>query len=267
MIDDISDCLRTGSYAKNGQELYVGPMCSASGEGVELALFLDNECTTYTTQKAFGSLPSYYMYSNEYVFEATKESFQKAFSETTSCADSNIGNPYNQANDDGANDGEMNAYCQQLFDGGGATSLSGCFTDNDDDQNSNYYYSNQNGGNYGGDDFLGWYTYDMTINSAQDINEVCSTVSQMGGSYKNYYNTFKSGTWYSKSSSGNYYLDAGGDAEEKAIAISFITFFLFGAILGGVFLYKKLQEKMECSKRVPLNSDTFDSIQTVGIFT
>eukprot|EP00986_Skeletonema_menzelii_P019948 scaffold29718_cov177-Skeletonema_menzelii.AAC.2 len=269
LIDDISDCLRTGSYGSNGEELYAGPMCSASGKGVELALFLDNECTTYTTQNKFGSLPSYYMYSSSNVFEATKDSFQKAFSVTTSCEDLDIENPYNQANDDGANNdgnGEMNDYCKQLFDEGGALGLSSCSAN--DDQNGNYYYGNQNqnNGNYGSDDFLSWYTYDMTSENAQDIDQVCSVVSEMGGSYSNYYNKYKSGTWNSSesSSSGGRVM---GDVEKSSIAIGFLSFFLLGAVAGGVWLYKKQQEKLANSTREPLNCDTFDSIQTQGVMT
>ena len=266
LIDDISDCLRTGSYASNGEELYVGPMCSANGKGVELALFLDNECTTYTAEKAFGSLPSYYMYSSEYVFEATKDSFQKAYSETTSCEDLDVANPYNQANDDGANyDGnqEMNAYCQQLFDEGGALGLSSCSAN--DDQNGNYNYGNddQNNGNNGGDDFLSWYTYDMTVDNAQDIDQVCSAVSEMGGSYSNYYNKYKSGTWNSASSSGGgSYLDMGDVEESAVVAVGFLSFFLIGAVAGGAWLYKKQKEKELDSKLERLNSGTFESIRT-----
>jgi len=266
LIDDISDCLRTGSYASNAEELYVGPMCSANGKGIELALFLDNECTTYTAEKAFGSLPSYYMYSSEYVFEATKDSFQKAYSETTSCEDLDVANPYNQANDDGANyDGnqEMNAYCQQLFDEGGALGLSSCSAN--DDQNGNYNYGNddQNNGNNGGDDFLSWYTYDMTVDNAQDINQVCSAVSEMGGSYSNYYNKYKSGTWNSASSSGGgSYLDMGDVEESAVVAVGFLSFFLIGAVAGGAWLYKKQKEKELDSKLERLNSGTFESIRT-----
>ncbi len=263
LIDDISDCLRTGSYGSNGEELYAGPMCSASGKGVEIALFLDNECMTYTTQKKFESLPSYYMYSSDYVFEATQDSFKKAFSETTSCEDLDIGNPYNQANDDGAYNngyGEMNDYCKQIFDEGGAISLSSCSAS--DDQYSKYAYGNQNqyngnyNGNYGDDDFLKWYTYDLTVDNAQDINQVCSAVSEMGGSYSNYYNKYKSGTWYTAGISSGY---TGEVIEEStAIAIGLLSFFLIGAVVGGVWIYRKQQERLINICRGPLNDDTFD---------
>jgi hypothetical protein len=274
LIDDISDCLRTGSYASKGEELYVGPMCSASGNGVELALFLDNKCTTYTTQKSFASLPSYYMYSSPYVFNTTKASFQKAFNQTVSCEEMYINNPYNQANDDGANYngyGDMNPYCQQLFEGGGALGLSSCYANN-----GNYYGNqNQNGGNYNqGDDFLSWYTYDMTSNNAQDINQVCSTVSQMGGSYSNYYDSSKSGTWNnekSSKSSRTVSVSVGsleiGEVEESTAAVGIaVFFFLFGALVGGVWYYKKEQSKM-ADKLEPLNKETFDSVKTEGVMT
>jgi hypothetical protein len=269
LIDDISDCLRTGSYASKGEELYVGPMCSASGNGVELALFLDNKCTTYTTQKSFASLPSYYMYSSAYVFNATKASFQKAFNQTVSCEDMEIANPYNQANDDGAN---YNGYGDmQLFEGGGALGLSSCSSNNGN------YYGNQNqnnGNNYGnnqGDDFLSWYTYDMTNNNAQDIYQVCSTVSQMGGSYINYYDSSKSGTWNNEKSKSKSNRVVGsleiGDVNESTLVVGIaVCFFLLGALVGGVWYYKKEQAKLT-DKLEPLNNETFESVRTEGVMT
>ena len=57
MIEDVSQCLNTGINF-NGNDLYVGFMCSPySGDGVELAVFLDNECTVYTTLKKFEDIP------------------------------------------------------------------------------------------------------------------------------------------------------------------------------------------------------------------
>ena len=264
LIDDISDCLRTGSYGSNGEELYAGPMCSASGNGVEVALFLDNECTTYTTQNKFSSLPSYYMYGSSDVFDATKVSFQKAFSETTSCEDLDFENPYNQANDDGANNGgngEMNDYCKQLFNEGGALGLSSCssngnYYNGNQNQNNGNNYGNSYGNSYSNDDFLSWYTYDMTVENAQDIEQVCPVVSDMGGSYSNYYNKYKSGTWSSskeRTSSQGFVM---GDVKESSVAIGFISFFfLVGAVAGGVLFYKREQKRVANSKREPLNKN------------
>mmetsp|Transcript_2635 Transcript_2635/g.4489 ORF Transcript_2635/g.4489 Transcript_2635/m.4489 type:complete len:107 (-) Transcript_2635:44-364(-) len=106
----------------------------------------------------------------------------------------------------------------------------------------------------------------MTSENAQDIDQVCSVVSEMGGSYSNYYNKYKSGTWNSSesSSSGGRVM---GDVEKSSIAIGFLSFFLLGAVAGGVWLYKKQQEKLANSTREPLNCDTFDSIQTQGVMT
>lgn len=274
LIDDISDCLRTGSYASSGEELYVGPMCSANGKGVELALFLDNTCTTYTTQKAFADLQSYYMYSSAKVFNATQDSFQQAFSETVSCESLDIANPYNQADDDGANydgNGDMNDYCQQLFDEGGALGLSSCSSANDD-QNGNYDYGQNDDGSYGDDDFLSWYTYDMTNDNAQDINQVCSAVSQMGGSYSNYYDKDKSGTWNTvvqKSSVYDIFEELGEvNFEEGDVIIgAVLSFFFLGAVVGGAWLYKKQQAKLANDKLEPLNNETFDSVVTEGVMT
>ena len=260
LIDEISDCIRTGSNI-NGNDIYVGPMCSASGDGVELAVFLDDKCTAYTTQKAFGDLPSYYMYNSATVFNITKTSFQRAFSDTVSCQDLNINNPYNQANDDGNGEVEMNDYCEQVFEEGGALGLSNCNYANNGNQNQN----NGNNGNYQGDDFLSWYTYDVKFENAEDIDEVCYTVNQMGGVYSNYYDNSYSGSWYSKNNKKSSFSGSHiemGDVNGNIVAVVVIlSFCLVGALAGGIYLYKKHKEKLANDKLQPLQENE------VGVLT
>jgi len=254
LIDDISDCLRTGSEM-NGEDLYVGPMCSDSGDGVELAIFMDDKCSEYTTQKAFADLPGYYMYQSPYVFNITKDAFQKAFSDSVSCDDLDISSPYNGNYNYNNGYGGMNDYCQQVLNEG--VGLSSCYGNNyNGNQNNGNYNGNQNNGNYQGDDVLSWYDYDIAYDDAEDIDQVCSAVYEMAGSYSNYYDSSKSGSWYkkSKSSSINDYIDMDVN-EETATAALGLLFFSVGALAAGFYLYKKQKAKAENEKLQPLQEN------------
>jgi hypothetical protein len=201
------------------------------------------------------------MYNSATVFNITKTSFQRAFSDTVSCQDLNINNPYNQANDDGNGEVEMNDYCEQVFEEGGALGLSNCNYANNGNQNQN----NGNNGNYQGDDFLSWYTYDVKFENAEDIDEVCYTVNQMGGVYSNYYDNSYSGSWYSKNNKKSSFSGSHiemGDVNGNIVAVVVIlSFCLVGALAGGIYLYKKHKEKLANDKLQPLQENE------VGVLT
>jgi len=216
MIEDIADCLNLGMNW-NGHDLYTGPICNQYGTGVEMAIFLDNECTVYTNQKSFSDIPSYYIYNNENLYTQAQTSIEYTFLEAASCAaEQEFDSPYNQNDDDAAqyDDGnanyynynnnnnnqgyEANEYCQNIFDGG-ATSFNNCGS-----QNYNNGYQDDDQNNYYQDDQYNFYSYDMLYQDSNDMSEVCSVVAKMEGAYTY---TYDSGTTWdenaSSESSGN----------------------------------------------------------------
>lgn len=86
-IEDLADCKESGVQA-NGMDLFLGAMCSPYGDGVELAVFVDDQCTMYTTLKSFNNAFSPYNDNEDGVNYLTyAESFIKsAFSEVTPCS-------------------------------------------------------------------------------------------------------------------------------------------------------------------------------------
>ncbi len=49
-IAELAECQETGSMLGD-LNLYAGVMCSPHGDGVELAVFANEDCTWYTNQK------------------------------------------------------------------------------------------------------------------------------------------------------------------------------------------------------------------------
>ncbi|KAL9188684.1 hypothetical protein ACHAXT_007062 [Thalassiosira profunda] len=210
MINDLANCLNTG-LNWNDDQLYVGFMCSPDdGDGVELAVFLDNECTVYTNTKAFEDIPSWYIYRDEDLFTEAATFIKTAFSETTPCLYEEFGNPaYQSDDDDDANqnygdDGyqanyqanyETNEYCQNIFEEG-VVDFGSCGQDDDQNQNNN----NENG--QGDDDSYSWYTFDMDYNDSENLDQVCSVLQQLEGEYEYQYDVENSGTWNGKSGWG-----------------------------------------------------------------
>ncbi|KAL7547236.1 hypothetical protein ACHAWF_010551 [Thalassiosira exigua] len=143
-IEGVAECFNTG-VKWNDEELYVGFMCSPySGDGVELAVFLDNECTVYTTLKAFGDMPSWYLYDSDSTFEAAETHIKSAFTETLPCQYETFGDPANQNGDDAYNynnddnnGNEATEYCQNIFEDGGAIAFNSCLNNNQNNNNNN----------------------------------------------------------------------------------------------------------------------------------
>merc|ERR1711935_228826 len=150
-----------------------GVMCSPYGDGVELAVFANEDCTWYTNQASFQDVYSPYddednQYSINYLTYA--ENFIKAaFSEVTPCLQKEYADPDEEEEEDGDEEEEQQytatEYCQGVMEED-AVSWSNCEADEEedgeDDQNV-YYYD--------------WFTYDMK--EADEINKVCVTLNAL----------------------------------------------------------------------------------------
>jgi hypothetical protein len=190
MIGDLVGCMASGQYW-NEDQLYLGAICSPYGDGVELAVFLDNECTVYTNKATFQGVYQDYILDNnvEDLSGYAEKYIKSAFEEAMPCKELDFADP-DEVSDDDADYGDANDFCQQIFDEG-ALDFNQCYNDN-------YEF----GSNYNQDDAYSWYTYDMTYDEAKNIDDVCSVVYQMSGEYSYAYNVEKSGTWYDRDESG-----------------------------------------------------------------
>lgn len=195
-IAGLAECQETGTQWGD-LDLYVGAMCSPHGDGVELAVFANDECTWYTNQKSFqseynpynddnGNNVNYLMYAEDFI--------KSAFSDVTPCAQTEYDDPDeddDNANDDEEEQNEASEYCQAIMEEE-VVSFSNCAADEDaeeeeaDDALANY----------------GWFTYDMK--DADDINEVCVALNAMeSADYSHVYDEESSGTWYKRNKKGS----------------------------------------------------------------
>jgi len=201
-IGNLAECQETGKMWDNVMNLYVGAMCDSYGDGVELAVFANEDCTWYTNQYAFadvysfnanadgnanddGNSINYLMYAEDFI--------KSAFSEITPCAQlqfANVNEDGEQEEEDDENN-EMNDYCQGVLEEN-AVSFANCGADNQDEQQN----QNENAANYA------WYTYDME--EADDAADVCQMLKQkQAGDYSHAYDQDSSGSWYTRDRSGN----------------------------------------------------------------
>ncbi len=240
-IAQLAACQNTGSQW-NGMDLYVGAMCSPYGDGVELAVFVDQDCTAYTNQFTYKDVTDVYNDNGEDLASLAATYIDSAFTETISCRaldfdDPNDADNYNYGDDDDANAQEagLNDYCQQILNGD-TVDYSNC--------NKNY---NDNGNN-NQDDEYSWYSYDLTYQQANDLDTVCSTVKTLDGEYSYSYDEDNSGTWYARDRKKSSLSKGSGGANIAWVPV-LVTLCLV-AVVGGVvaFRHKRNVDK----RRTPL---------------
>jgi hypothetical protein len=212
-------------------------MCTPYGDGVELAVFLDNECTVYTNKATFANVYQNYIQENGLDdLSSYVEMFVKSgLEQDMSCEDVEYVTPEEAAaadynDDDDANNnnnGQVNEYCQQIFNQG-AVEFNQCYSNNNDDESSfgNRYNPN--------DDEYSWYTYDMTYDQAKDLQDVCTVVYKMEGEYYYSYDAEKSGTWYSRDKSGSIKSKQAGYAMVEFSPMAIALLVLLGVGIVGV---------------------------------
>lgn len=241
-IAGIAECQETG-VQWNNMDLYVGAMCSAYGDGVELAVFADGDCTWYTNQKSFSSVYSYAQANNaeddgnniNYLMYA-EDFIKAAFSEVTPCLDQEYDDPDEE--DDGNNDEEeeveyrANDYCQGVMEEN-VVSFSNCQAEEQDEEEDE---DDENAANYY------WFEYD--IKDADDVAQVCATLNKMDSAdYSHVYDEDTSGSWYKRNKKGAI---IEGDEPEglSGGAIAAIVLVVLGVVgAAGAFAMKSKKNK------------------------
>lgn len=188
-IAAISQCQATASVW-NGMNLYVGANCDDYGDGVELAVYANEECSWYTKENSFedvyvfdaddeGNNVNYMLYAEEFI--------KSAFFELTPCYQLEFADP-NQAEGEGEgsqDNNEMNDYCKGVIEN--AVSYSDC--EGDDHEES----ADENAAQYE------WFTYDMK--DADDAEKVCAELHKEE-EYGHVYDSTTSGSWYKRDKTG-----------------------------------------------------------------
>jgi hypothetical protein len=198
-IKKISECEASGSQW-NGIDLYYGAICSPYGDGVELAVFVDEDCTMYTTEKSFNNVYNPYANGENYNYLTYAENYIKtAFSDTMSCLEPEYVAYGQEADENQAQEEEryeINEYCQQILQDDAMDYSNGCEANENEEQQQ---------GEQQQEKVVNGYYYDVNFDGEGDINEVCAAVKKMeseGSAFYHAYNEEKSGSWYTRDKKG-----------------------------------------------------------------
>jgi len=204
-VQTMAECQDT-EVQWNNLNLYSGFMCNEEGTGVELAIFLDDECSVYSSQHSFSSVVQYDMYAS-----SSQSVVTYPFVNDINCAeDVTWASPEEMYNNDGNNNNqdnngeqpEPNEFCQELVQGEMVTPLDYCSYGNDGANNNNN--GNNNNQNYQNQYFSG-YDYDLTDEQSEQPYYVCTALNKLQSEDS----VYRSNNWKTSAKKKNAYKTEG----------------------------------------------------------
>jgi hypothetical protein len=220
-VQGISQCQATEALLDYYYPLYAGFMCNQDGSGVDIALFLDEDCSIYTSKASFKKVAS--EDDQLYMYEAASL-VQYPFLNRVNCNgeiqyitpdqyEYQAQNYNYYANNNYQEAGQVSEFCQSLFEGGdagGAVSLRDCNADGqqDNQEDDQFYNYNQEDDQYQqaqedqsyvtqyySEDYY-WYSYILSYENSQDNEATCQIINSMQGEYEYIYRWSGSGQLY-----------------------------------------------------------------------
>jgi len=193
-VENIAGCQETGATLDEWWPLYAGFMCNEDGSGVDIGLFLDEDCSIYTTTESYQNIASE---DEQAIIAEATGLITYTFLNEISCSEDltflsiqqysqmERNYKYNE-NNEYEEYGEANEYCQALFEGG-ALSIHDCNQDGEEDEvdeNAEVEFYSY--------DYSG-YTYVLSYADSTDMEATCSVIQNMQGEYTPVYSWKQSG--------------------------------------------------------------------------
>ena len=232
-IKQVSECQQS-EIQVNGADVYYGAMCDEYGDGVELAVFLDEKCSLYTSEIAFNNIYMKEEGNDAYNYLTYAENYIKtAFSDVMSCDNPEYyAEGQEEEEEEDANEEEnyeMNEYCKEILKDD-ALSYSNC------EENEDAEELVTDAG----------YAYDIAYGDDLDIEEVCAVVKRMenAGEYFNAYDSSTSGTWYKRDKKGKIIVESKGASAGLSGGAIFGIIAAIAVVVGGAaFVMMKKKDK------------------------
>lgn len=261
-----SQCQETG-VQWNNVDMFASFLCNEDGSGVELGIFLDDECTTYSKVQAFSDVfpnDSYHLNSGSVVtYPFTHKINCTQDIQWESPENANDANQDDVSQDDAIqeeqnqNDGQVNQYCQALFSSESALSLSNCDYGGDDSANQ----QEQGDGDDADDDFFSATPVDLSRDDLESPTTVCSTINTLQQAQGSYHTAAQSNNHY-KNTHGSFYNYRTSTSDASGMSGGEITGIIIGVLCVCGFLIvvaAKLCQKKE--KKALLTDAIYESYQ------
>lgn len=254
-VQQLSECQETGAMWNN-MNLYSSFMCNDDGTGVEVAVFLDNECETYTSQTSYSAL-----FPNDSYLYNSHSVVTYPFLNDIDCAEqmewSSPEELYNQQQNgnqeeqqDNGEEPEANEFCRQLINED-LRPINDCNNNGQDDaeeeqeQNQNEEY-----------DYFSSQVYDLTADQADDAYYLCKAVAalqsegsgKINAKAKNPYNSQSSGHVYT------YKKTKSSGSGSNGGKVAGIIIGLLAAAGVGFFVFQHVNKKKD-DRKEPLVND------------
>jgi hypothetical protein len=251
-LNGFSECSETMAYLDE-YLLYSGLMCNADGSGLEIGLFLDDDCLMYTPKVAFKD-----------VMQDTDNTYYSMISDIVEFTFDNDGidcyDPeivwYNEV--DYAwkqQNGEIQEAEQQEDNGEAPEAAEWCRQAVQNDVVNMYdcsgYYPDENA-NQNGDDYVNtysWYSFELTQENADNVAAVCYALKELDGENHNTHTVFNNEheglfNYHKNKKTQSSGMSAGG-----IFGIVLLVFVAIGGAYGAMTYYKK---KSSEDKKKPL---------------
>mmetsp|Transcript_26134 Transcript_26134/g.63726 ORF Transcript_26134/g.63726 Transcript_26134/m.63726 type:complete len:508 (-) Transcript_26134:106-1629(-) len=249
-LNGLAECQELEDVVYDNTALYAGLICNSKGDGVEIGVFMDDECSLYTTVKSFSDVMSY---ADQQYYSMSQEIVQYTFTNQFDCQNIEIEytNPYEEDQDEDQEEEEDNGeapeaaeYCTDLFDN--TVNMADCDIDQNEEQEDEDQDEDENMANYE------WYSYEISNEDAEDAQAVCKVLNGFdtdSGKSKSWkgktvYDSGSSGSLYNYKKSKSSRNGGGGGGTFALILVALL-------VVGGVafFMFNK---KKNDSKRAPL---------------
>jgi hypothetical protein len=203
-VDELTQCKDTEVTFLDNYRIYSGFMCNEDGSGVDIAAFLDEDCTIYTSHTSYFTVATA---TDQAMISAAADMITYPFLHQINCNGDYAyysmdeyrtqaqNYQYNANNNYNADPSE---YCKSVFEGGefgNAISLRDCDQDGEEDEVPEEDQDGVEVDEYVDEDYS-WFSYMLSYEASQSIEDTCTVIRKLQGEYETIYRWSGSGQIY-----------------------------------------------------------------------